>query len=118
MDKNLKLVFNYRNGNIGAHHVTHLAADTVFGVFHLSGKISFLTDGFRFAQTFLRARINTQIACFAFINIYFYSWHNSPNRQRGQTRCLTVKYISFSRRNAIICLHYSPTDGSFLLQYC
>ena len=77
-DKILKLVFNYRDGDIGAHHIAHRASDAVFGVFHRSGEISFFADGFGFAQTFFRASVDAQVTGFALVGVHFYSWHNSP----------------------------------------
>lgn len=72
------LFFNYRNGNIGTHHITHGAADTILGMLHFSREVPFLADGVGFAQTFLRAGIDAQIASFALIGVHFNSWHNSP----------------------------------------
>ena len=67
------LFFNYRNGDIGAHTVTHRTADAIFGAFHHGGEISLLADGLGRAQTFFGARTDAQIACLAFVGVYFYS---------------------------------------------
>jgi hypothetical protein len=96
------LFFNYRNGNIGTHHIAHGATDTIFRAFHNRRKISFFAYGIGFAQTFFRAGVYAQIASFAFVGVYFNSWHNSPRGRGIKTgKPIYIKYIYFSGQSAI-----------------